>query len=110
VLGRCPRGAKRTLKHLPTQVLRQQNYRLLIQLLDDPDSANVLHHASKIDDLAIAVLAELPQPLRRALRDHGQLWHRINIAADTREAAVLAAAGGGRQLPRPAQLNVNGTA
>src|SRR5437763_668559 len=34
VLGRCPRGAKRTLKHLPTQVLRQQNYRLLIQLLD----------------------------------------------------------------------------
>jgi hypothetical protein len=60
------------LKHLPTQVLRQQNYRLLIQLLDDPDSANVLHHASKIDDLAIAVLAESPQPLRRALRDHGQ--------------------------------------
>jgi hypothetical protein len=67
VLGRCPAGIKRALKHLPTQVLRQQNYRLLIQLLDDPDSANVLHHASKIDDLAIAVLAELPQPLRRGL-------------------------------------------
>jgi hypothetical protein len=67
VLGRCPTGVKRALKHLPTQVLRQQNYRLLIQLLDDPDSANVLHHASKIDDLAIAVLAELPQALRRGL-------------------------------------------
>ena len=67
VLGRCPTGAKRALKHLPTQVLRQQNYRLLIRLLEDPDSANVLHHASKIDDLAIAVLAELPRPLRRAL-------------------------------------------
>jgi hypothetical protein len=67
VLGRCPTGAKRALKHLPTQVLQQQNYRLLIEHLEDPDSANVLHHASKIDDLAIAVLAELPRPLRRAL-------------------------------------------
>jgi hypothetical protein len=67
VLGRCPTGIKRVLKHLPTEVLRQQNYRLLIQLLDDPDSADLLHHASKIDDLAIAVLAELPQPLRRTL-------------------------------------------
>jgi hypothetical protein len=67
VLGRCPTGAKRALKHLPTQVLRQQNYRLLIELLDDADSATVLHHASKIDDLAIAVLAGLPQPLRRGL-------------------------------------------
>jgi hypothetical protein len=67
VLGRFPAGIKRALKHLPTEVLRQQNYRLLIQLLDDPDSATVLHHACKIDDLAIQVLAELPQPLRRGL-------------------------------------------
>ena len=47
--------------------MRQQNYWLLIQLLDDPASASVLHHASKIDDLAIQVLSELPQSLRRAL-------------------------------------------
>lgn len=72
----CPAGIRRVLKHLPTQVLRQQNYRLLIQLLDDRDSANVLHHASKIDDLAIAVLAELPQPLRRALPLAFQDWPR----------------------------------
>jgi hypothetical protein len=56
VLGRCPTGIKRALKHLPTEVLRQQNYRVLIELLDHPDSASVLHHASEIDDLAIAVL------------------------------------------------------
>jgi hypothetical protein len=89
VLGRCPTGAKRALKHLPTEVLRQQNYRLLIQLLDDPDSADVLHHASKIDDLAIAVLAELPQPLRRTLPLALPDWQRkLNGLTDSLQFLV----------------------
>jgi hypothetical protein len=67
VLGRCPTGIKRALKHLPRQVLRQQSYHLLIQLLDDPDSARVLHHASNIDGLTVEVLTSLPRPLRRPL-------------------------------------------
>jgi hypothetical protein len=55
----------------------------------------VLHHASKIDDLAIAVLAELPQPLRRALRDHGQRGdlashqHRGGYSGDLEEVLDL---------------------
>jgi hypothetical protein len=67
VLGRFPAGIKRALKHLPTEVLRQQNYQLLIQLLNDADSAKVLHHAQQIDDRAIRVLADLPHKLRRPL-------------------------------------------
>jgi hypothetical protein len=67
VLGRWPMGIKRALKHLPPQVLQRQNYHRLVDLLDDADSAKVLHHAAKIDDLAVQVLAELPPPLRRPL-------------------------------------------
>ena len=67
VLGRWPMGVKRALKHLPPQVLQRQNYHRLVDLLNDPDSAKVLHHAAKIDDLALQVLAELPPSLRRPL-------------------------------------------
>jgi hypothetical protein len=67
VLGRWPVGIKRALKHLPPQVLQRQNYHRLVDLLDDADSAKVLHHAAKIDDLALQVLAELPPSLRRPL-------------------------------------------
>jgi hypothetical protein len=76
VLGRFPAGIKRALKHLPSQVLRQQNYRLLIQLLDDPDSAKVLHHADQIDGTAICVLADLPQKLRKPLAFAVADWPR----------------------------------
>ena len=65
VLGRCPIGIRRVVKHLPPHVLQRQNYRRLVDLLDDRESAKVLHHASKIDDLAVQVLADLPRPLRR---------------------------------------------
>jgi hypothetical protein len=89
VLGRCPTGAKRALKHLPTEVLRQQNYRLLIQLLDDPDSAKVLHHACKIDDRAIRVLADLPQKLRKPLAFALADWPRkLNGLTDSLQFLV----------------------
>ena len=76
VLGRCPTGVKRALKHLPTEVLRQQSYRLLIELLDDPDAAKILHHADQIDDMAIRVLADLPQKLRKPLASALPDWSR----------------------------------
>jgi hypothetical protein len=93
VLGRCPPGIKRALKHLPSQVLRQQSYRLLIQVLDDSDSARVLHHASSIDDLAVKALAALPPPLRRlplALSDWA--W-KLNGFADSLQFLVSRRAG-----------------
>jgi hypothetical protein len=83
VLGRWPMGIKRALKHLPPQVLQRQNYHRLVDLLDDADSAKVLHHAAKIDDLALQVLAELPPSLRRlplALSDWA--W-KLNGFADS---------------------------
>src|SRR6202048_3474782 len=58
VLGRWPMGVKRALKHLHPQVLQRQNYHRLVDLLNDPGSAKVLHHAAKIDDLAVQVLAD----------------------------------------------------
>jgi hypothetical protein len=89
VLGRVPAGIKRALKHLPTEVLRQQNYRLLIQLLDDADSAKVLHHAEQIDDRAIHVLADLPQKLRRPLAFALADWPRkLNGLTDSLQFLV----------------------
>jgi hypothetical protein len=47
------------------------------------DSAKVLHHAAKIDDLTIAVLADLPKPLRRLLLLAVSDWPRkLNGLAD----------------------------
>jgi hypothetical protein len=60
VLGHCPVGIRRALARLPAKALQQQNYQRLVLLLADRDSAKVLHHAAKIDDLAIRVLADLP--------------------------------------------------
>src|SRR5271157_833937 len=65
VLGACPAGIKRALDHLPGAVLQRQNYRRLFHLLADSGGAAVLHHAAKINDLAIEVLGDLPPPLRR---------------------------------------------
>jgi len=52
-------------------------------LLADPDSAKVLHHAPKIDDLTIRVLADLPKPLRRPVAFAIPDWPRkLNGLAD----------------------------
>ena len=67
VLAQRPVGIKRVLDHLPVEVLSRENYRRLVTLLADLEAAKVLHHADKVDDVAIRVLADLPQPLRRPL-------------------------------------------
>jgi hypothetical protein len=79
VLRHCPIGIKRALKHLPPQVLQRQNYLALVDLLDNPESAKVLHHATSINDLVIQVLAELPPSLRRPLSSAVPDWPRTLV-------------------------------
>jgi hypothetical protein len=67
VLGQPPVGLRRVLSHLPDAVLRRENYQRLVDLLVDPEAAQVLHHADQLDDTAIRVLADLPQKLRKPL-------------------------------------------
>jgi hypothetical protein len=84
VLGHCPAGIKRVLARLPGEVLQRQNYQRLVHLLVDSDSARVLYHADKINDLAIQVLADLPKPLRRPLPFALSDWpRRLNGLADS---------------------------
>jgi hypothetical protein len=50
---------------MPREVLKREHYRGLIQLLDEPESAKLLHHAGEIDNPTIRVLCRIPVPLRR---------------------------------------------
>ena len=56
ILGHYPSGIKRVLDHLPGEVLAPENYRHLIELLADPTTAKLLHHAQLIDDRTIKTL------------------------------------------------------
>src|ERR1700726_2401796 len=44
VVGRSPPGIRRVLRHLPFAVLSRQGYLWLVELLDDPQTARLLHH------------------------------------------------------------------
>jgi hypothetical protein len=64
ILGRCPTGIKRALGNLPSRVMTPENYRRLVALLADPDTAKLLHHARSINNSMIETLHGLPAPLR----------------------------------------------
>jgi hypothetical protein len=66
VLGRSPVGIKRVLRRLPFAVLSQLSYRRLVELLDHPETAKVLHHLAEteITDSTIRLLYEVPASLR----------------------------------------------
>ena len=64
VLDRRPIGFKRVVRCLPNRVLESRSYRRLLQLLDDPAAAKLLHHADVIDDAAIKVVHDTPPGLR----------------------------------------------
>jgi hypothetical protein len=71
VLGQPPGGIRRVLSHLPDAVLSRENYRRLVDLLADPEAAQVLHYADQIDDTASKISPRPPeamanQPNRRA--------------------------------------------
>lgn len=59
-----PPGLKRIIHQLPKQVLAQTRYRQLLELLQTPQTAKLLHHARNIDGELIAFLADTPAALR----------------------------------------------
>jgi hypothetical protein len=60
ILGHCPSGIKRALDHLPSEVLAPENYRRLVELLADHETAKLLHHAQFIDDRIDAAVWMFP--------------------------------------------------
>jgi len=65
-LGHHPTGIKRALGQLPSIVLTPESYRRLVELIADPTTAKLFHHASSIDGSMIKALYGLPAPLRRS--------------------------------------------
>jgi hypothetical protein len=65
-LGQRPVGIDRVLHHLPPKVLPADTYRNLVDLLNDPVPAKVLHHAGLITEPTITGLHSLPLGLRTA--------------------------------------------
>jgi hypothetical protein len=66
LIGYCPNGLGRALRALPQQgVLTSESYRALVSLLNEPPTANYLHHCRAITEPMIVGLAALPGPLRR---------------------------------------------
>ena len=79
VVGRSPHGIRRVLRRLPFAVLSRQGYQRLIELLDDPRSAKLLHHldATGITDSTVRVLYEIPAVLRPVLGELVRFIERI---------------------------------
>lgn len=65
-VGHCPVGIGRALRRLPPKVLPAESYRYLVDLLDEPVPAKVLHHTGSITDQLLACLHHLPAALRTA--------------------------------------------
>lgn len=81
VLGQRPIGLKRVVRRLPDRVLENKSYRRLLQLLDDPAAAKLLHHADEIDDAAIKVVDDTPPALRSvAFTLHGWFGGMASLA------------------------------
>jgi len=65
VLGRRPIGIKRALDRLPVGVLPRASYRQLVELLENPATAKLIHHADSVEEEYLALLHNIPVPLRR---------------------------------------------
>jgi hypothetical protein len=75
ILGRCPTGIKRALVNLPPRVMPPEDYRRLVELLANRDTAKLLHHARSIDSSKIEALHGLPAPLCSPLMVHALERH-----------------------------------
>ncbi len=75
ILGRCPTGIKRALVNLPPRVMPPEDYQRLVELLANPDTAKLLHHARSIDSSKIEALHGLPAPLRSLFMVHALERH-----------------------------------
>ena len=65
ILGNYPTGLKRALGKLPSRVIPPERYRHLVELLANPETAKLLHHARFIYGFTIETLHGLPAPLRK---------------------------------------------
>jgi hypothetical protein len=65
-VGHRPVGIGRALRRLPAKVLPAESYRNLVDLLDEPVPAKLLHHTGSITDQLLACLHHLPPVLRTA--------------------------------------------
>src|ERR1035437_9295269 len=65
-VGHRPVGIGRALCRLPPKVLAAEIYRNLVDLLNDPVPAKVLHHTDSITDLLTTGLHNLPPAMRSA--------------------------------------------
>ncbi|MGE3303303.1 MAG: hypothetical protein AB7M12_09340 [Hyphomonadaceae bacterium] len=61
-----PRGLARALARAGERLWAQGDYDRLEALLRDPETAEVIQHAERIAPMLLAVLEQLPAPLRRA--------------------------------------------
>ena len=79
VVGRSPPGIRRVLRRLPFAVLSREGYQRLIELLDDPRSAKLLHHldAKAITNSTVRVLHEIPAVLRSVFGELVRCIERI---------------------------------
>lgn len=84
VLGRRPMGIKRVLRRLPYAVLPAESYRQLVDLLNEPETAKLLHHLPEttITDSTIRLLHEVPVPLRSVVLALVEFIHRLDHLAD----------------------------
>jgi hypothetical protein len=92
VLQRRPPGLKRALEHLPVQVLPAATYRQLVELLDEPAVAKLIHHAHFLTREYIEALHETPQPLRRLVASAKQAFG-IELEGLARGLRILAQRG-----------------
>jgi hypothetical protein len=65
ILGRRPAGLKRALGHLPVGVLPRASYRQLIELLEEPATAKLIHQRDSLQEEYLGLLHSIPAPLRR---------------------------------------------
>lgn len=110
VCGWCPPGLRGALWKLPKRPLSRRGYRRLIELLNEPAAARVLHQSDRITPLLLAVLARIDPALRRAslvreiksLREIEELEYAAcalqHLGAASDRAAALAQLGAANSL------------
>lgn len=63
--GASPPGLRGALWKLPRRLLFPRGYRRLVELLNEPEAARLLHHAPRITPMLLTVLAKIDPALRR---------------------------------------------
>lgn len=67
IIGHRPTGLKRAIGHMPDYMMQAETYRALVQLLAEPVTARMIHHADRIYDSKIRMITDVPGPLRATI-------------------------------------------